>query len=235
MSFSIQYKGYPIRNPQNEVKVHVLQDNRTDNWVTNLHPSYIGPDQLRYEHNRALIFSAGNEYRRFEMVSTRYASQGVESIRYHAPYYHVTLRPDEPRLLNYSYDQDQNGRFVIRYDEAVDNTTEADYFFVHFSLLWENPLTEGNFYLQGAFTYDNFNEESRLKYNAETHAYECTQLLKQGAYNYQYLYVAPGTTAGSTAQAEGNFYETENEYLILVYHRAFGERYDRLIGMQQVK
>ena len=74
-----------------------------------------------------------------------------------------------------------------------------------------------------------------MKYNAETHAYECTQLLKQGAYNYQYLYVAPGTTAGSTAQAEGNFYETENEYLILVYHRAFGERYDRLIGMQQVK
>ena len=235
VSFSIQYKGYPIRNPQNEVKVHVLQDNRTDNWVTNLHPSYIGPDQLRYEHNRALIFPAGNEYRRFEMVSTRYASQGVESIRYHAPYYHVTLRPDEPRLLNYSYDQDQNGRFVIRYDEAVDNATEADYFFVHFSLLWENPLTEGNFYLQGAFTYDNFNEESRLKYNAETHAYECTQLLKQGAYNYQYLYVAPGTTVGSTAQAEGNFYETENEYLILVYHRAFGERYDRLIGMQQVK
>ena len=234
VSFSIQYKGYPIRNPQNEVKVHVLQDNRTDNWVTNLKPSYVGPDQLRYEHNRALIFPAGNEYRRFEMVSTRYASQGVESIRYHAPYYHVTLRPAEPRILNYSYDQDQNGRFVIRYDEAVNNNTEADYFFVHFSLLWENPLSEGDFYLQGAFTYDNFNEESRLKYNPETHAYEGNQLLKQGAYNYQYLYVAPGSRSGSTAQAEGNYYETENEYLILVYHRAFGERYDRLIGMQLV-
>lgn len=234
VSFSIQYKGYPIRNPQNEVIVHVLQDNRTDNWVTNLKPSYVGPDQLRYEHNRALIFPAGNEYRRFEMVSTRYASQGVESIRYHAPYYHVTLRPAEPRILNYSYDQDQNGRFVIRYDEAVNNNTEADYFFVHFSLLWENPLSEGDFYLQGAFTYDNFNEESRLKYNPETHAYEGNQLLKQGAYNYQYLYVAPGSRSGSTAQAEGNYYETENEYLILVYHRAFGERYDRLIGMQLV-
>lgn len=234
VSFSIQHKGYPIRNPQNEIRVRVLQDNRTDNEVTNLQPSYVGPDQLRYEHNRALIFPAGNEYRRFEMVSTRYASQGVESIRYHAPYYHVTLQPDQPRLLNYSYDQDQNGHFVIRYDEAVDNTTEADYFFVHFSLLWENPLTEGKFYLQGAFTYDDFNEENLLKYNPETHAYECARLLKQGAYNYQYLYVAPGSTIGSTAQAEGNFYETENEYLILVYHRPFGERYDRLIGMQQV-
>ena len=73
-----------------------------------------------------------------------------------------------------------------------------------------------------------------MKYNPETHAYECARLLKQGAYNYQYLYVAPGSTVGSTAQAEGNFYETENEYLILVYHRPFGERYDRLIGMQQV-
>lgn len=234
VSFSIRHKGYPIRNPQSEIKVNVLQDRRTDNWVTNLKPSYIGSDELRYEHNNSLIFPAGNEYRRFEMVSTRYASQGVESIRYHAPYYHVTLHPDEPRLLNYSYDQDQNGCFVIRYEGAVDNNTEADYFFVHFSLLCENPLTEGNFYLQGAFTHDNLNEENRLKYNPETHAYECTQLLKQGAYNYQYLYVAPGSTVGSTAQAEGNFYETENEYLILVYHRAFGDRYDRLIGMQQV-
>ena len=74
-----------------------------------------------------------------------------------------------------------------------------------------------------------------MKYNPETHAYEGSQLLKQGAYNYQYLYVAPGSTAGSTAQAEGNYYETENEYLILIYNRAFGERYDKLIGMQLVK
>lgn len=230
VSFSIQHKGYPIRNPQDEVKVHVLQNNRTDNWATHLQPSYIGTDLLQYEHNRTLTFLAGNEYRRFEMVNTRYASQGVESIRYHDPYYHVTLRPDEQRTLNYSYDQDQNGRFVIRYNEAVDNATEADYFFVHFSLQWEKPFTEGDFYLQGAFTYDCFNEENRLKYNPEKHAYECTLLLKQGAYNYQYLYVAPGNCSGSTSPAEGNYYETENEYLILVYHRAFGERYDRLIG-----
>lgn len=87
----------------------------------------------------------------------------------------------------------------------MDNNTEADYFFVHFSLLWENPLTEGKFYLQGAFTYDDFNEENLLKYNPETHAYECARLLKQGAYNYQYLYVTPGSTVGSTAQAGGEF------------------------------
>lgn len=235
VSLSIMHKGYPIRNPQGEVTVHVLQNNRTDNAVTRLQPSYVGPGLLRYEHNRSLIFPAGNEYRRFETVSTRYASRGVEGIRYHAPYYHVSLLPDRPRLLNYSYDQDQNGQFVIRNSEASDPATEADYFFVHFSLPWEPPLAEGSFYLQGAFARNGFDETNLLRYNPEGRAYECTLLLKQGAYNYQYLYLAPGSAAGSTAQAEGNFHETENEYLVLIYHRPFGERYDRLIGKGEAR
>lgn len=235
VSFNILHKGYPIRHPHNEIKVYVLQNQRTDNQVCNLSPSYIGTDQLRYDHLPSLIFPAGNEYRRFEMTSIRYATLGVESIRYHAPYYHVTLHPDEARILNYSYDQDQNGKFIIRNDNAVDTHTEADYFFVHFSLFQEKPLVEGNFYLQGAFTYSGFNEQNLLKFNQDTYAYECVQLLKQGAYNYQYLFVPSGQSIGSTALSEGNFHETENEYTIFIYHRAFGERYDRLIGMQQVK
>lgn len=235
VSFSIHHRGYPIRNPQQELKVQVMQNGRTDNRVTGLLPTYVGADELRYNHNRALIFEAGNEYRRFETVNPRYTGMGVENIRFHDPYYHVTLFLSEPRLKNYSYDKDQNGRYIVRYDEATDNDTEADYFFVHFSLPWEAPLREGAFYLEGAFTYDNFNLQTELKYNPTTYAYESVQLLKQGSYNYQYLYVAPDSTRGETGPAEGNYYETENEYLILVYHRPFGERYDRLIGMQQVR
>ena len=55
-------------------------------------------------------------------------------------------------------------------------------------------------------------------------------LLKQGAYTYQYLYVPPGSERGFTALVEGNKYQTVNEYLIKVYHRRRGERYDRLIA-----
>lgn len=235
VSFNVQHRGYVIRNPQQEVKVQVMQDGRTDNMVTNVLPTFVGRDELRYDHNRKLIFPAGNEYRRFEIVGIRYTGMGVESIRYHAPYYHVTLFPGEPRTKNYTFDQDQNGRFMIRNEDATDNSTEADYFFVHFALAMEEPIVEGKLYLEGAFTYDNFNLQSELKYNAESHAYESVQLLKQGSYNYQYLYVAPGSERGETGPIEGNYYETENEYLILVYHRPFGERYDRLVGMQQVR
>ena len=234
VSFDITYKGYTIRKPQQEVKVHVLQNNRIDNMVSNVLPSYVSPNELRYTNNRSLIFPAGNEYRRFEIVSTKYAGMGVESLGYYAPYYHATLYPDHLRTLNYLYDSDQNGKYLVRYNDAVDSNTEADYFFVHFALDSDHLLTGGNVYLQGEFTYDLFNEQTQMKYNSESYMYESVQLLKQGSYNYQYLYVPQGSTKGETGLTEGNYYQTENEYLILVYHKPFGERYDRLIGVKQI-
>ncbi|MEG1838633.1 MAG: DUF5103 domain-containing protein [Bacteroidaceae bacterium] len=234
VSFNVNYQGYAINTPQNEVKVQVFQNLRTDNMVTNITPTYVSPGQLQYVHNRNLIFDAGNEYRRFEITNMNYATQGVDKITYFNPYYHAILYPDEARK-NYSFDVDQNGRYFIRYNLAQDNETEADYLFVHFTLDWDMPLIQGDFFLQGEFTYDRFDDKSKLTYNAQDHAYECVQLLKQGAYNYLYLYVPQGKSKGETAPAAGNFYETENEYLILVYHRPFGGRYDKLIGMQQVK
>ena len=55
-------------------------------------------------------------------------------------------------------------------------------------------------------------------------------LLKQGSYNYQYLFVPKGESIGKASIIEGNKYETLNEYNVNVYHRVPGERYDRLIG-----
>jgi hypothetical protein len=46
--------------------------------------------------------------------------------------------------------------------------------------------------------------------------------------------VPRGGHKGVTARAEGDFYSTENEYLIMIYHRDFGGRYDRLVGMLQL-
>jgi hypothetical protein len=237
VSLDIRHPNYPIRHPESELNVQVYQNGRTDNAVTQLKPTHIGNNLLRYEHIPALIFPAGNEYRRFESVSTRRLTRGVAQIQLLDPYYHITLRTDQPRTLNYTYDQDQDGRFLIRsVDAEAQGDTEADYLFTHFTLSCDAPLTEGELHLQGDFTH-GFTAENRLTYNAQTHAYECVMLLKQGAYNYQYLCVMPAAQshpAGSTLPIEGNFFETENQYLILVYHRPFGERYDRLIGMQQV-
>ena len=58
-----------------------------------------------------------------------------------------------------------------------------------------------------------------------------TLLLKQGSYNYQYLFLPDGGSTASAGPIEGNYYETVNEYLVKVYHRPQGVRYDKLIGI----
>lgn len=234
VSFAINHAGYTIQNPQSEIKVQVTQNQRWDNKVTALLPTYVSNGELQYTHNRQLIFNAGNEYRRFDMPEVHYTYQGVEDISFFDPYYHAELFADTKRK-NYSFDIDQNGQYIVRSTQAADNNTEADYLFVHFSLQLDQLPPEGDIYLQGAFTNHHFGPDNKLTYNPQTEQYECVQLLKQGAYNYMYLFVPHGDKKGETAPIEGDFYETENEYMILVYHRPFGERYDKLVGMQTVK
>lgn len=234
VSFTINHKGFPIRNPHQNIKTRVMQNGRTDNCVTGISPTYILADQLKYEHNTALIFAAGNEYRRFETVSTRHIGIGVENFEYFDPFYHATLFEDVCRTYTYSFNHDSNGHYIVRYDDAIDNNTEADYFFVHFTLEHDSPFRSGNIYLEGVFTYDNFNTTTEMNFNPERHNYESVQLLKQGSYNYQYLYVPEGSKQGETGPIEGNYSETENDYLILVYYRAQNERYDQLIGMKTI-
>ena len=90
---------------------------------------------------------------------------------------------------------------------------------------------DGNIYLEGEFTHDLFNDRSQMIYNPDTRRYEKTLFLKQGAYNYQYLYLPFGQMKATPSLIEGNYVDTKNEYLIKVYHRVQGERYDRLIGI----
>ena len=233
VSFVLNYPPAEVVDPATEIKPYVYQNGRTDNAVALLKPTYVTPGRLEYVHNRALIFPAGNEYRRFEVINMHYATQGVDNVSYFAPYFHATLLPDAPRR-NYSYDVDHDGRYLIRYNMAQDADIEADYLFVHFTL--DMPRrTGGNFYLTGEFAYNSFTPECQMQYNEKDRVYEATVLLKQGAYDFMYLWVPDGNRVGQTAPAEGNFYEAENEYQVYIYHRPFGGRYDRLVAVQQVK
>ena len=71
-----------------------------------------------------------------------------------------------------------------------------------------------------------------MQFNNRTKSYEQTLLLKQGGYNYLYVLVPKESKTGSTQRIEGSFWQTENEYAIYVYQRAFGQRYDKLIAVK---
>lgn len=233
VSFNINYSTYKVNRPETELIPVVLQNRRWDNHVEGLRPTFLQTNVLVFNHNKALIFPAGNEYRRFEILDEYVPTMRVESMKFINPLYHAFIMTDEPRM-NYIFDKDQNGRYYVRNSNNKDNSTESDYFITHFRL--EMPeLTDGNLYLFGDLTNNRFADEYKMEYNLMEHAYELALPLKQGSYNYQYLFVPTDSNVGLTEETEGDFYQTENEYAVYVYHRPFGERYDHLVGYQRIK
>lgn len=223
-----------IANPPAELAVIVSQNGRPDTEVVVTTPTMITSDRITYSSNRSLIFPAGNEYRRMETVSVDYPSMHVEGVEYLHPFYHATLSTDYPRSTEqYIYDRTQHGRFKIREYNSDDSDTEADYLLTHFTLdLPYQP--EADIFLDGYFTSHRFDPEWRMIYDETSGRYQLTSLLKQGAYNYQYLLVPKGETRGITSAIEGDNYQTVNEYMVRVYYRPTGARYYELIGAGSV-
>ncbi len=232
VSFDVRYKPNQIKDPYSEFTCIVYQNSRLDNAVVVKRPMMVGVDYVTYDHNRDLIFPAGNEFRRFETVNAHNINMGVKAIRYYEPMYHAMLMIDEPRNeTQYLYDKTQFGRFTIRNAEAYgENFLEADYMITHFTLDTGGKLNGGNVWLYGEFLNGYPASQAMMKYDASSGLYTTELLLKQGAYNYLYLWVPDGTSVGQTGRIEGDHYETVNEYLVMVYDRPMGERYDRLVG-----
>lgn len=228
VNMTVNLNGLNVTNPDREIYTVVMQNRRFDNAVLNPKPTYNSGNRLTYDHCRDLIFPAGNEFRRFEIVNMYDYFRNVDRVTFHDPYYHANLIEDT-RHHAYTFDYDHNGRYLIRYNQANDNDTEADYLFVHFNLASE-PLTSGKLYVSGHFGGGSLISKYEMEYNAQEKAYQATILLKMGAYDYQYLWVEDKETLGQTKPAEGDWYETKNEYLILLYYRQRGSRYDRLIS-----
>ena len=232
VSFDIRYKPNQIKDPYSEFTCIVTQNSREDNAVTVSRPTMVGVDHVTYDHNRDLIFSAGNEFRRFETVNAHNINMGVQTIRYYEPMYHAILMVDEPRNeTQYLYDQTQFGRFTIRNAEAFgESAVQADYMITHFTLNTLGKLNGGSVWLYGEFLQGYPASQVMMNYDAATGCYTADLLLKQGAYNYMYLWVPDGTSVGQTSRIEGDHYETVNEYLVKVYDRPMGERYDHFVG-----
>jgi hypothetical protein len=97
-------------------------------------------------------------------------------------------------------------------------------------LEWPQEETNGSFYVFGGLSEWQAQQPFRMDYNRTIRAYEAEVYLKQGYYNYQYLFVPDGQTAGSVEPAEGSYFQAAQLYTFYVYHQGMGMRYDRLVG-----
>ncbi len=235
VDFSIDHPNYTINNPFDDLKIVITQNNRWDNAKTNFKPVYVKDQQLVYDYDEQNVFDGGNEFRFFDIKSIHYRSERVYKITTDTLGNHVILYTDETRTFKRYYSQpDINGDFLIKIQEGSNSEIEADYCFVSFFLPYEAPLTEGNLYVFGAYNGWKYNAENILHYNNQRFGYECTLYLKQGYYNYEYVFLKDGVTAADQTVIEGMHAETEDDYTIYVYHHQQGTFYDQLIGIKRL-
>lgn len=230
-------QGYELIDPYNSVSVVIMQNNRWDNAIYNLEPRFVKQNELDYDYEYGNVFLGGNEFRMFDTRDLNFAGAFMDSIRYNRAdrREHAYTEPAKNRAyLTYLDRDDINGKRLIKKLGFANSDVEADYVWVHFTLPVDDPYTGGDFYVFGGLSDWRINSRYRMKYNPEKNAYETKLYLKQGYYNYQYLFLKDGERKGDERMVEGSHAQTENEYAILVYHRNTGDIYDRLVGVEAI-
>ena len=223
--------GMPVTDVQRQIYTVVMQNGRWDNAVVNAKPQFVMGDGLRWSHNPQLVFEAGNEFRKFEMLDVRHANMGVEKIDWDGKEYHAYLWPDEPRG-SYVFDEDANGAFYIRNSDNRENNRTSEYVNIHFTL--RSPRLSGDVFVNGVWTNDQLATPYKMQFDEAGQCYRLSLLLKQGYYSYQYVWQQPNGQIANVP-TEGSFYQTENRYQALVYYRKLGERADRLVGFAEIR
>lgn len=234
IDFTVDYSRFSIQDPRTEVKVVVMQNSRDDNCLTNLKPLFVRNNLLCYDLSRENVFVGGNEFRNFDTKNIRMNGLGIANIEFINPDYHITLRTDQIRGGDYRNESDLNGRYLIKNDRVTDSDLEADYIFVHFSLEMKEPLLGGEVYIFGGLSDWQCQPANKMKWNFESKLYEAALLVKQGFYDYQYVYVENGSKKIDSTLLEGSYVETENDFQIFIYYRSFSSRYDKLIGYRTI-
>lgn len=225
--------GQQINNPLQTVKALIIQNRNLNTAISNLKPQYTVGNKLIYRYVNETAFLGGNEYLFFETKDVRAATMRVQAIAlddiYQSYLYTDIARKDRP----YTYNPDINGQFKIVAIDRDDVSIEADYVQVHFSLKQPEFTNGESIYIYGNYNNYALNEENKMFFNADTGLYHNSMKLKQGFYNYKYVVVDKNGDLNE-GTISGNFWQTENNYKVLVYYRDLGARYDRIIGFNEV-
>ena len=236
LKFTVNLTGLNAFSASQQVKVVVLQNNRWDNAQGNLPPTFVRGNALEYNTENHFVFPAGKEWRWLDLRSLRLQSERVEKADYLKDATKVYVKPDVDRSSQkYMYYQDLNGLYLVTTYESINPYWQGDYATVQFSYAsFDRTEYAGkDLYLFGQLTDYKLNEAAKMHFNPEKGMYETSQFLKQGYYSYGYMLVDKNDPKQKT-DLEGNYWETENSYTILVYYKSFTDQSDQLIGISKL-
>ena len=230
IQFVINNQNLFLNNPKEEIKVAVYQNSDWNSVIKNIPPKYVQGSRLLYNYVDEISFYANNEFLYFDTKEIRNATNNINQVRLE-DIFNTYLYIDESRANTaYSFYPDVNGNFVLRTIDTDDVAIEGDYSLVHFVLENRSEIQDEDIYVYGSFNDWQITEENKMIYNSREKKYEVAILFKQGFYNYTYV-TADAAGRINPSKIEGSYYQTENEYTVLVYYKKFGDRYDQVVGI----
>ncbi len=230
VQININTSNANIVNPKQEIKLAILQNYYWPTAIRNIAPQFTIGTNLVYKYDNETSFFGGNEFLNFDTKDLRSPSSAISHVELKDIYHHY-LFDDRYRFSRpYTYFPDINGDFLVRTLQGTDSSREAEYSFIHFSLPYAEELALDDVYVFGKFNNYALTDENKMTYNEDNGMMEAVIKLKQGFYNYKYV-VKREDGVVNLSTVSGNFHFTENQYLILVYYRKFGDLYDSIIGV----
>ena len=228
-------------SPQ-DLKVVVVQNNIWASSSVIDRPTIFRGNYYEYSDEENTTFPAGKEWRWIDLRSLRLMSDRVERLvdSDSTNRIDVYLKPDKERKEQiYVYYRDFNGIYILENRDNPNPFWQSDYAWAHFTYVPPgNRAYEGkSVYVFGELTNYEQDDNSRMIFNDTKGVYEKELYLKQGYYNYSYVTLTDKKQAGvfpSLENTEGNYWGTENDYMVLVYFRSFGARSDELIGFTKI-
>ena len=230
LDFAIKTTAINFINPLQNVKVTLLQNGNFNTAINNIKPQYTIGNDLIYKYDKETQFWGGNEFLYFDNKEIRGVANNINYIE-SKELYNTHLYPNKARANQvYTFNPDVNGNFVVRNLYVENNQIEADYAWVFFLLDAPAYFGKSDIYINGMFNNYALNEENRMEFNKKTGMYEKAMLIKQGFTNFQYVIADKAKKIDNENAIDGNFYQTLNDYQVLVYYRGVNERYDKVIG-----
>ncbi|MFI5159410.1 MAG: DUF5103 domain-containing protein [Sphingobacteriales bacterium] len=230
INFTVNYSGLRVQNPNADIRVLIMQNGRSEISNLNSQPTYIQGQQLIYNDVNINDFPGGNEFRHFDTRSLKLNSEHIARIYRDTANMVVLLADADRSQANYTFQYDLNGNFYVLNQDGTDPRTDADYAHVIFSLAAKKDPTTGTAYIVGKFNDYKLDDRSKLNFDALNGKFVISDFLKQGVYDYEYVWVDKASGRVDNTALEGNYFETENNYQLLVYYHPPGARWDELVG-----
>ncbi|MCL1851313.1 MAG: DUF5103 domain-containing protein [Bacteroidetes bacterium] len=232
VDFTAYTGAYAIRNSSMYLHATILQNGRWDNAIEGLscRTSKTGEYGFNFDNLNKNVFNGINDFRTFDIRTLRSTSDRIVSVNFNNRINQAYVMEDLARPWGaYVSNTTLKGYCFYGNQDFAGSNTE-DYVLVHFTLRCDFQVEPGNLYVFGELTDWRIDPKAKLAFNSKNNYWETDFYLKQGFYNYMYVFIPKGSKTINDTYIEGSHWETPNNYTILLYLQEEGTSYDKLIG-----